>query len=58
MGRWLKTRKTCELAKSMIRASTIELSQLAIRNKLVYSCLVGGKKRREKVSGLLVKSQL
>ena len=30
------------------RASTIELSQRAIRNKLVYFCLVGGKRRGER----------
>ena len=31
-----------------IRASRIELSQRAIRNKLVYFCLVGGKRRGER----------
>ena len=33
----------------VLRASTIELSQQAIRNKLiVYFCLVGGKRRGER----------
>ena len=32
----------------VLRASTIELSQRAIRNKLVYFCLVGGKRRGER----------
>ena len=31
-----------------LRASTIELSQRAIRNKLVYFCFVGGKRRGER----------
>jgi hypothetical protein len=31
-----------------VRASTIELSQPAIRNKLVYFCLVGGKRSGER----------
>jgi hypothetical protein len=28
-----------------LRASTIELTQLAIRTKIVYLCLVGGERR-------------
>ena len=32
----------------LLRASTIELSQRAIRNKLVYFCLVEGKRRGER----------
>ena len=32
----------------VLRASTIELSQRDIRNKLVYFCLVGGKRRGER----------
>ena len=31
----------------VLRATTIELSQRAIRNKLLY-CLVGGKRREER----------
>ena len=35
------------MVSCIIRASTIELSQRAIRNKLVYFFLVGGKRRGE-----------
>ena len=44
----------------VLRASTIELSQRAIRNKQYNIFLLSWRKekRREKVSGLFVKSQL
>ena len=52
-------RKTkVKLMDVWFRVSTISPSQLAIRIKIIYCCLVGGERRREKRSGLLCKSQL
>jgi hypothetical protein len=36
------------LARWLLRASTIESSQLAIRIKIVYLCLVGGERIGER----------
>jgi hypothetical protein len=50
--------RSCQLESTitLVRASTIELTQLAIRTKIIYLCLVGGERererRREKRSGL------
>jgi hypothetical protein len=36
------------ITSTLVRASTISPSQLAIRSKIIYSCLVGGERREER----------
>jgi hypothetical protein len=46
-----------EAIKLYLRASTINLSELAVRIKIIYYYLVGDERGGERMSGLLCKSQ-